>query len=150
MAPAELRRLLPWPSAVVDLGQDCHFPLDPHLLDSELPHCEQESHDAGGADRALSHHLLQDGTVSNDQSSVPGLPVRNAFLVLTREAIICKNNICSVAIYFCLFGFAAEPFLELIPTTSVGKMKLFKDKSGMNFFASCSGVWLCCISGMNF
>jgi hypothetical protein len=35
-----------------------------------------------------------------------------------------------VAVYFCLFGLAAEPFLELIPTTALGKMKLQRDKNG--------------------
>ncbi len=35
-----------------------------------------------------------------------------------------------VAVYFCLFGFAAEPFLELIPSTTDGKLRLYKDKTG--------------------
>ncbi len=34
------------------------------------------------------------------------------------------------AVYFALFGFAGEPYLELAPNTSNGKMRLFKDKSG--------------------
>jgi len=35
-----------------------------------------------------------------------------------------------VAVYFCVFGFTAEPFMELVPASSLGKMRLHKDKMG--------------------
>ncbi len=41
-----------------------------------------------------------------------------------------------MAVYFCLFGFAAEPFLELIPNTTDGRMRLYKDKAG-NYRTNC-------------
>lgn len=37
----------------------------------------------------------------------------------------------SVVLYFVLFGLSGEPFLELIPITSQGKMKLQVDRSGV-------------------
>jgi ACR3 family arsenite efflux pump ArsB len=35
-----------------------------------------------------------------------------------------------VVVYFALFGLAGEPYLELVPRTSAGRMKVFQDKTG--------------------
>lgn len=49
--------------------------------------------------------------------------------VQTKEVLVPIFYFRAV-LYFLMFGFSGEPFLELIPTTTQGKMKLYKDKTG--------------------
>ena len=104
-------------------------------LAAKFCHCRSESFDAGNIDLIACSGLHHCQSSSFDQYLVLGLSVRkkteNNSLVLFSFQI----ELFRVSLYFLLFGFVGEPFLELTPNLAEAnansRVKIFQDLHGV-------------------